>query len=135
MADFVSQNGLAYNELVNMLHKLGLEHYALSIPLEKMSQGQRKKAELARSLLTPAQLYIWDEPLNYLDAYNQDQLPQLIKQVKPTMLLVEHDRRFIDAVADETVILSYFLQLTFSTLLPRLPQRKDRGDFSKSLGR
>ena len=71
-----------------------------------MSQGQRKKAELARSLLTPAQLYIWDEPLNYLDAYNQDQLPQMIKQVKPTMLLVEHDRRFIDAVADETVILS-----------------------------
>jgi lincosamide and streptogramin A transport system ATP-binding/permease protein len=100
---FAKQNGLAYNELINMLHKLGLERSALATPLEKMSQGQRKKAELARSLLTPAQLYVWDEPLNYLDAYNQDQLLDLIQKIKPTMLLVEHDRRFIEAVADETI--------------------------------
>lgn len=42
-----------------------------NILIEDMSMGQQKKVELARSLLTPVQLYIWDEPLNYLDTYNR----------------------------------------------------------------
>lgn len=39
-----------------------------------MSLGQQKKVELAASLATPAELYLWNELLNYLDTYNQDQL-------------------------------------------------------------
>ncbi len=103
LQDFAGANHLAYNELVNMLRKLGLERSALQTPLEHMSQGQRKKTELARSLLTPAQLFIWDEPLNYLDGYNQDQLLDLIQTVKPALLLVEHDRRFLESVADTVI--------------------------------
>ena len=46
--------------------------------------GQRKRVELAKSLATPAELFIWDEPLNYLDVFNHEQLEQVIK-------LVTHD--------------------------------------------
>jgi lincosamide and streptogramin A transport system ATP-binding/permease protein len=56
---------------------------------------------LAKSLSQPAALYIWDEPLNYLDVFNQEQLENLIQEVQPTMLIIEHDRDFIDKVATD----------------------------------
>ena len=68
-----------------------------------MSMGQQKKVELARSLATPAQLYIWDEPLNYLDTFNQDQLIQLIKEYRPPLLFTEHDQHFIQKVASKQI--------------------------------
>jgi lincosamide and streptogramin A transport system ATP-binding/permease protein len=86
-----------------MLRKLGMERSSFTTPLDQLSMGQQKKVELARSLLTPAQLYLWDEPLNYLDTYNQDQLIQLIKRERPAMLIIEHDRHFIDEIATKRV--------------------------------
>lgn len=86
-----------------MLRKLGMERASFTTPIDQMSMVQQKKVELTRSLLTPAQLYIWDEPLNYLDTYNQEQLVQLIKQVCPAMLIIEHDQHFIDEVATKRV--------------------------------
>lgn len=68
-----------------------------------MSMGQRKRVEVAKSLSQPAELYIWDEPLNYLDVYNQDQLTKLIAENKPTLLLIEHDQCFIKKVVSEIV--------------------------------
>ena len=53
---------------------------------------------LARSLCTPAHLYIWDEPLNYIDVFSRIQLEELITASQPTMLLVEHDSVFLEKV-------------------------------------
>lgn len=100
---FAQRNHLPVDQLLNMLRKLGMERASFTTPIDQMSMGQQKKVELARSLLTPAQLYIWDEPLNYLDTYNQEQLIQLIKQERPTMLIIEHDQHFIDEVATKRV--------------------------------
>lgn len=68
-----------------------------------LSAGQKKKVFLAKSLLEPANLYLWDEPLNYLDTFNQDQIIELIKTYRPTMLIIEHDGRFIDEIDAEVV--------------------------------
>ena len=68
--------------------------------------GQQKKVELARSLATPAHLYIWDEPLNYLDTYNQEQLIDLIQAYKPPLLFVEHDHHFIEQVGSKIIQLN-----------------------------
>lgn len=65
--------------------------------------GQQKKVELAKSLSVPAEFYLWDEPLNYLDIFNQEQLETLIKTVKPSMLIVEHDRELIEHVTTDVV--------------------------------
>lgn len=103
LAHFAKQNHLSYQTLLTILRKLGMERQTFNVPIEKMSMGQQKKVELARSLATPANLYIWDEPLNYLDTYNQDQLVQLIKAIRPPLLFTEHDQHFIQAVASQTI--------------------------------
>ena len=69
------------------------------------SEGQKKKVLLARSLCERAHLYIWDEPLNYIDLFSRIQLEELIAAYRPTLLFVEHDRSFCDHIATETVCL------------------------------
>lgn len=73
-------------------------------PLETMSQGQKKKVLLARSLCTPAHLYLWDEPLNYIDVFSRVQLEELILSSCPSLLLVEHDAVFLDRVCNRPAI-------------------------------
>lgn len=103
LPQFAESRHLNYQDLLNNLHKLGVERSVFNVPIEDMSAGQQKKVELAASMATTAAFYIWDEPLNYLDVFNQDQLIQVIKDVQPTMLLTEHDQHFIDAVATKIV--------------------------------
>ncbi|MFD1318373.1 ribosomal protection-like ABC-F family protein [Loigolactobacillus zhaoyuanensis] len=105
LTEFATTQGLDYTMFLNNLHKLGMPRDVFNTPIELMSMGQRKKVELAKSLSLPAELYIWDEPLNYLDVFNQEQLEQLILAVQPTMLLIEHDQAFIDHVATQVVTL------------------------------
>lgn len=103
LTDFAKQNQLDYEMLLTILRKLGMERRTFQVPIEKMSMGQQKKVEIARALTTPAQLYIFDEPLNYLDTYNQDQLIQLINDFRPPLLFTEHDRHFIQETASQTI--------------------------------
>ncbi len=67
------------------------------------SEGQKKKLLLARSLCGQAHLYVWDEPLNYIDVFSRVQLETLIRVFRPTMLLVEHDRAFLDRVCTSVI--------------------------------
>ncbi|MDN5575714.1 ribosomal protection-like ABC-F family protein [Pediococcus parvulus] len=103
LTEFAETNHLDYQEFLNNLHKLGLERNVFTTKIEHMSMGQQKKVELAKSLSVPAEFYLWDEPLNYLDIFNQEQLETLIKTVKPSMLIVEHDREFIQHVTTDVV--------------------------------
>ena len=91
------QNGLNFNEILNLLRKLGMPREVFNLPIEQMSKGQQKKVALAKSLVEPANLYLWDEPLNYLDIENQQQILTMIKEKSPTMLIVEHDQKFINS--------------------------------------
>lgn len=68
-----------------------------------MSMGQKKRVAIAKSLVEPAALYLWDEPTNYLDVFNQDQLLKLLRQVQPAMILVEHDQEFIRQIAGQRI--------------------------------
>ena len=105
LRDFAKEHQLNYEQLLNTLFKLGLSRETFQVPIEQMSMGQQKRVEFAKSLVEPAQLYIWDEPLNYLDTYNQEQLIALIKEYQPPLLFIEHDQHFIDQVATKEVIL------------------------------
>lgn len=71
--------------------------------MEDFSEGQKKKVLIAASLITPAHLYIWDEPLNYIDVFSRMQIEKLILEFKPTMLLVEHDVSFQKKVATSLI--------------------------------
>lgn len=103
LLEFSEKLGLNHQEFLNNLHKLGMEREVFKNKIEHMSMGQRKKVELAKSLAEPAELYIWDEPLNYLDVFNQEQLEQLILSIKPPMLVVEHDQVFLKKIAAKII--------------------------------
>ena len=62
-----------------------------------------RAALLAASLSERAHLYVWDEPLNYVDVFSRMQLEELILEYRPSLLFVEHDRRFVEKVATRTV--------------------------------
>ena len=87
----------------SVLRKLGFERVQFEKPLESWSQGQKKKLLLARSLCETAHLYVWDEPLNYVDVISRMQIEGLLKKYRPTMLFVEHDRAFTENIATKII--------------------------------
>lgn len=86
-----------------LLRKLDFSREQFDKNLEYYSEGQKKKVLIARSLCEKAHLYIWDEPLNYIDIYSRMQIEELIRIWSPTLLCVEHDRAFCEAVGAETI--------------------------------
>ena len=109
------ENGCGKSTLLKMiLKKAGAEDMELPIMesmdrvqflknMEDYSEGQKKKVLIAASLLVPAHLYIWDEPLNYIDVFSKMQIEKLLLTYQPTMLFVEHDVRFRETIATRTV--------------------------------
>ncbi len=88
-----------------LLRKLDFSRELFDRPMESYSEGQKKKVLIGGSLCQQAHLYVWDEPLNYMDIYSRMQIEQLIRRWKPTLLCVEHDRAFEKAVGARTVFL------------------------------
>lgn len=75
--------------------------------MEHFSDGQKKKVLIAGSLCKKAHLYIWDEPLNYIDVWSRIQLEELLNTYRPTLLLVEHDRTFCEQIGAKIISLRY----------------------------
>lgn len=78
----------------SILRQLDFERVQFEKQMDEYSEGQKKKVLIAGSLLQQAHLYIWDEPLNYIDVFSRMQIEQLILKYQPTMLIVEHDKTF-----------------------------------------
>ena len=103
LSHYAEQCGVDESVFKAMLNKLDFSKELFSRPIESYSQGQKKKVLIARSLSERAHLYIWDEPLNYIDVISRIQIEQLLTASGATMLFVEHDRVFCENVATKTV--------------------------------
>lgn len=101
--DFCEKNGLDRTMFGALLRQLDLERVQFTKNMEDFSEGQKKKVLIAASLLTPAHLYIWDEPLNYIDIFSRMQIEKLLSEYQPTLLFVEHDIRFRESAANKTL--------------------------------
>lgn len=101
--NFCVERNIDKSLLLAILRQLDFEREQFNKNIEDFSEGQKKKVLIASSLLTAAHLYIWDEPLNYIDVFSRMQIEKLILSYKPTMLLVEHDVRFQEKIATEVV--------------------------------
>ena len=99
LTDFCRQRGLDRSLLLAILRQLDVGRDQFDKDISGFSEGQKKKVLLAASLLTPAHLYIWDEPLNYIDVFSRMQIEKLILAYQPSMLVVEHDVRFQERIA------------------------------------
>ena len=105
LRDFFRERGLDENLFRAVLHRLGFERKQFDADMRDFSAGQKKKTLLAASLCEEAHLYIWDEPLNYLDVISRIQIENLILEHQPSMVLVEHDQMFLQHVATNTLSL------------------------------
>ncbi|MBP3325019.1 MAG: ABC-F type ribosomal protection protein [Coprococcus sp.] len=103
VAAFCKEHNLEQHLFCAILRQLGFERVQFLKDMETYSEGQKKKVLLAASLLTPAHLYIWDEPLNYIDVFSRMQIEKLLLEYQPTMLFVEHDIRFCKKIATRIV--------------------------------
>ncbi len=104
--DYIKECGGDPTIFKMLLRKLDFSREHFDYPMETYSAGQKKKVLIARSLSEQANLYIWDEPLNYIDLFSRIQIETLIQQNQLTMLLVEHDKDFLEKVVKEWIYLS-----------------------------
>ena len=96
-------NNIDYTLFLSLLRQLDFSRTQFGKDMTELSEGQKKKVLIASSLLTPAHIYIWDEPLNYIDVFSRMQIEKLVLQYTPTMLIVEHDIKFKERLSTKLV--------------------------------
>ena len=111
----------------SMLNKLGItEQEAL---MGTLSGGQKKRVALASVLLSTAKLLILDEPTNHLDSSMADWLEEYLKKFKGALLMITHDRYFLDSVTNRIVELDkgklYSYQTNYQGFLKLKAERLD----------
>ena len=102
-SDFINNENINESIFRTLLAKLDMDSDDFSKSLEELSEGQKKKVLIARSLSQSAHIYIWDEPLNFIDIYSRIQIEELIREFEPTMIFVEHDFAFNENIATKAV--------------------------------
>ena len=106
--EYEFNGGMTYRSRTrSALMGLGFTEEELTKRLGDMSGGQRNKAQLAKVLLSGAQLLLLDEPTNHLDAEMIGWLENYLQRFTGGILLVTHDRYFLERVADRTLEVSF----------------------------
>lgn len=88
-------------EAKTILNKLGFDDY--SVCLDHLSGGQKKKVALAGALLSDSEVLILDEPTNHLDNQMTEWLEEKLRSYKGALVMVTHDRYFLDLVCNRIV--------------------------------
>lgn len=108
-----------------ILNRLGISD--CSEKVDHLSGGQKKRTALASVLLSTADLLILDEPTNHLDSEMADWLEDYLKKFKGTLLMITHDRYFLDSVTNRIVELDngklYSYQTNYEGFLERKAER------------
>ncbi|MBR3280855.1 MAG: ABC-F type ribosomal protection protein [Clostridia bacterium] len=103
LKSFAQENKVEESIFKAMLTKMGFSQLDFDTNIQDMSEGQKKKVLIAKSISEQANIYIWDEPLNYIDILTRIQIEEAILKFKPTLIFVEHDELFIENVATKVV--------------------------------
>ena len=103
LKEFAIQNKIDESIFKSMLSKMGFYNSEFNKDIKQMSEGQKKKVLIAKSITESANIYIWDEPLNYIDILTRIQIEDAILKYKPTLIFVEHDETFIKKVATNII--------------------------------
>lgn len=103
LSDFAAANEIDETVFKTCLRQLDFARVQFEKDMADFSAGQKKKVLIAKSLCEKAHLFIWDEPLNFIDVISRLQIEELLLNYLPTMLFVEHDREFCKNIATRIV--------------------------------
>ncbi len=124
---YVAGGAVTEYDAKSMLHTLGIPDAEAQI--ETLSGGQKKRVALARTLLLPADILILDEPTNHLDEELIRWLEAYLRKFRGTVILVTHDRYFLDRVTNRILEISrgklYSYQANYSGFLELKAQREE----------
>ncbi|MEG1175112.1 MAG: ABC-F family ATP-binding cassette domain-containing protein [Ruthenibacterium sp.] len=127
--EFRVQNGF---EAKAMLNRLGID---FSVNVGTLSGGQRKRVALAAVLIRPSDILILDEPTNHLDSEMVSWLEQYLARYRGGIIMVTHDRYFLERVVNRIVELShgklYTYEANYSKYLELKTQRSQMDDASE----
>ena len=103
LSEYSNKNHIDESLFKSILRKLDFSREQFEKKIEDFSGGQKKKVLIARSLCERAHLYIWDEPLNFIDVISRMQIENLLMEYSPTILFVEHDISFCENVSTKII--------------------------------
>ena len=106
LKEFAIQSKIDESVFKSMLFKMGFSNLEFNKDIRQFSEGQKKKVLIAKSITESANIYIWDEPLNYIDILTRIQIEEAILKYKPTIIFVEHDETFIKNIATKVIRLT-----------------------------
>ncbi|MHA6529781.1 ABC-F family ATP-binding cassette domain-containing protein [Paenibacillus sp. BAC0078] len=116
------------SEAKTVLTKLGITRF--DARMETLSGGQRKRVALAAALITPSELLILDEPTNHIDTDSVAWLEQYLQKRRGALLMVTHDRYFLERVASVMLELDggqlYRYEANYSRFLELKAEREER---------
>ena len=119
-------------EAKTMLTKLGV--YDFEQKCQELSGGQRKRLALVAVLLSPADLLVLDEPTNHLDNEMSDWLEEMLKKRCGAIIMITHDRYFLDSVSNRIVEIDkgqiYSYSTNYSGFLELKAQREEMAEAS-----
>lgn len=105
---FQAQDGLTYKSRTrSALIGLGFSENDFQLPCNRLSGGQRSKLSMCKLLLSGADLLLLDEPTNHLDIAGTEWLENYLTGFKGTIIVISHDRFFLDRITNKTVELSH----------------------------
>lgn len=123
----IGQDWSTESEAKTVLYQLGISDFDASI--EHLSGGQKKRVALARTLVNPADVLILDEPTNHLDNEMASWLESYLNQFKGVVIMVTHDRYFLDRVTNKILEIShgklYSYSANYSEFLELKAQREE----------
>lgn len=103
LSDFAKNSGINESLFRAILRKMDFSKEQFDKDLSSYSGGQKKKVLIAKSLCERAHLYVWDEPLNFIDVLSRIQIEELILEFQPTIIFVEHDMVFSETIANKII--------------------------------
>ena len=104
--EFERLGGLTYKcRTRSALLGLGFMESELDMPVGNLSGGQRSKLSLAKLLLSKSNFLLLDEPTNHLDSASREELEKTLADYSGTLLIISHDRYFINKLADRVLVL------------------------------
>lgn len=130
---FIADGGLTFRSRArSALLGLGFDEEQTATPIGRLSGGQRAKLQLAKLLLSSANLMLLDEPTNHLDLASVEWLEDFLRSSKAAFLVISHDRYFLDRVTNRTFELKNHKLRLYKGSYTSYLEQKENNDLSVS---